>query len=425
MWDLFKRQVKLVMESPPASFDVLANAIATSYDAVIKIPPAGDLMNKNPVLAGNVLALETQLKLTFLQQSNSIEQLPIFDSFANGLVQYWGGCSLQPLYPPLIPVPGAIANILPVTQVLVSNPGPQISFPFTYEGLDNVDGFIDKFILLANLHLSFVSGYIFTTATFPGGVVGIGVGNWAGYSMTGNSELNGLDPSKYIADEEALKRLAEKFSGIISPEKLRQELQLSADELIASLPPPVGADGEAVFDGTPADLSKYDLTQGWIQIAKDFIARNEGFKETPKGSGISVAALDYTKPRLGYGTDRFFLPNGTIKEVEYGDSVDKPRALKMLELDIIERFYNRVVGSGGAPKIPLERWNELRDTQRAALISLAYNAGSLYRSHWEAVMAKDDTLTAQAISRSPIKAGGKVLEGLVRRRKEEAAMYLS
>jgi len=56
---------------------------------------------------------------------------------------------------------------------------------------------------------------------------------------------------------------------------------------------------------------------------------------------------------------------------------------------------------------------------------LAYNAGSLYSSHYTAVMAKDDTLTAQAISSAPIKAGGEVLPGLVRRRKEEAQLYLS
>ena len=233
-WDLFKRQVKLVMESPPASFEVLAYTIATAYDAVIKMPPAGDLMNKNPVLAGNVLALENQLKLTFLQQSNSIEQLPIFDSFANGLVQYWGGATLQPLFPPLIPVPGAVANILPVVQVIVTNPGPQILFPFTYEGLNNVDGFIDKFILLANLHLSFVSGLILTTATFPGGAVGIGVGNWTGYSMTGNLDLAGIDPSRFVADDAALARLAAKFRGIVNPSEIAADLQLAADNILAT-----------------------------------------------------------------------------------------------------------------------------------------------------------------------------------------------
>jgi hypothetical protein len=266
-WDLFKRQVKLVMESPPASFEVLAYTIATAYDAVIKMPPAGDLMNKNPVLSGNVLALENQLKLTFLQQSNSIQQLPIFDSFANGLVQYWGGATLQPLFPPLIPVPGAVANILPVVQVIVTNPGPQILFPFTYEGLNNVDGFIDKFILLANLHLSFVSGLILTTATFPGGAVGIGVGNWTGYSMTGNLDLGSIDPSKFVADDAALARLAAKFRGIVNPSEIAADLQLAADNILATTEA-LGAGGTGEGGGTEGialseSLSAYITDTPW------------------------------------------------------------------------------------------------------------------------------------------------------------------
>ncbi len=267
-WDLFKRQVKLVMETPPASFEILAYTIATAYDTVIKMPPAGDLMNKNPVLSGNVLALENQLKLTFLQQSNSVEQLPIFDSFANGLVQYWGGATLQPLFPPLIPVPGAVANILPVVQVIVTNPGPQILFPFTYEGLNNVDGFIDKFILLANLHLSFVSGLILTTATFPGGAVGIGIGNWTGYSMAGSLDLAGIDPSKFVADDAALARLAAKFSGIINPSEIAADLQLAADNILLTTEALGGGGGTGEGGGTEGialseSLSAYITDTPW------------------------------------------------------------------------------------------------------------------------------------------------------------------
>ena len=188
--------------------------------------------------------------------------------------------------------------------------------------------------------------------------------------MSGNSELNGLDPSKYIADQKALELLKQKFNNVIDPETLRQQLQSSADALISALPP-VSGDAAGIGEAFTPDLSKYDLTQGWIEIATQFISGKEGFKETPPGSGISVAANDYGRPRLGYGTDRFFLPDGRIKTVEYGDSVDKPRALAMLKLDIAERFYKRVVGNGDN-RIPVERWNELRDTQKAALISLAY-----------------------------------------------------
>jgi len=317
-WDLFKKQVKLVMETPPVSFEILAKTIATAYDAVIKLPPAGDLMNKNPVLAGNVLALENQLKLTFLQQSNSVEQLPLFDSFANGLVQYWGGTSLQPLYPPLIPVPGAITNILPVTQVIVTNPGPQITYPFTYEPLDNVDGFIDKFILLANLHLSFVSGFIFTTATFPGGVVGIGVGTWSGYSMTGNFDLGNIDTSKYIASEEALKRLAAKFSGIVNPSEIVADLQLAADELLSfTTVTNITESGEGgVSEGIVLNesLSKYITDTPWSAAFISYV-----MKKSDVPFPARAAHTQYLNALKNYSN--FTLLDPSVTNVQLGDLV--------------------------------------------------------------------------------------------------------
>lgn len=268
MWDIFKKQVKLVMESPPSSLDDVAKAIAVSYDTVIKLPPAGDIMNKNPVLAGNVVLLENLIKSALLQQSVSPIQLPILDAFQNALIAYWGGASLQPLFPPLIPVPGAISNLLPVVQVMVTNPGIQLSYPFTYEGLDNVDGFIDKFITIANLHLATVGGNIFTTAIFPGGVTAVGFTVWNGYSMTGNeADFQALNPLQFAADAQALERLKKLFSGTVEADALRQQLQLKADEAISSIGAMTGEGGaapSALSDSTSAFISDTPWSAAFI-----------------------------------------------------------------------------------------------------------------------------------------------------------------
>ena len=71
---------------------------------------AGDIFNRNPVELGNVQVLENIIKIAFLQQSVSFEQLPLINLIANGFIGYWSGATLSKLNTPLIPAPGAIAN---------------------------------------------------------------------------------------------------------------------------------------------------------------------------------------------------------------------------------------------------------------------------------------------------------------------------
>jgi GH24 family phage-related lysozyme (muramidase) len=340
--------------------------------------------------------------------------LPIINVIANGFVAYWGGASLQPLYPPVIPVPGAITNLLPVTQVLVTNPGIQVTIPFTYEGLDNVDGFLDKIITAANVHLSTVQGLIFTTAVFPGGVTGVGVGNWAGYSMTGNSvDFSQLDPNAFTQDAQVLENLRKRFSGLINPEELRAQLQAEADELISTIPP---AGGGALLSNETVDISSIDLSAGWVSIAAQFISKKEGFTET--------ASWDVNAYRLGYGTDKIIGSDGRIRTVVPGDVTTREAAIKMLEYEIVQRFKPRLVGNGDR-KITEEQFNNLSDGAKASLLSYVYNVGSLRVGIATAVRSGDTTLAAQLIKAGPTTGGGVVYPGLVKRRSEEAQLFLS
>lgn len=285
MWDIFKARVKRVMESPPFSSDDLAKEIAQAYDSVVKIPPAGDLMNKNPVQTGNVEALELKIRLVLTQQSSSPEQLDVINGIANGFIQYWAGATLQPLFPPLIPVPGAISNIIPVQQVLVTRTGIQTTIPFTYEGLDNVDGFIDKIILAANVHLQTVGGEIFTSAIFPGGITAVGVGVWTGYSVTGNPfDLSGIPLNALQTDPNKLAELKSKFGFLVDPAELDAALQAFADLQKISLPP---VEGGAVGDAIPPNSAQIITDTPWSAGFISTVMKKAGisFPSNPSHTG--------------------------------------------------------------------------------------------------------------------------------------------
>lgn len=168
------------------------------------------------------------------------------------------------------------------------------------------------------------------------------------------------------------------------------------------------------------NLSKLDgyITSDWPELAAKFISGNEGFS--------SKAKDDQGNFRLGYGTDELLLPDGTSRKVQAGDTVDQETAIRMLERDIRDRFYKRVVGSG-QNKISIEDFEELNNPQKAALISYTYNCGSLTTQIAAAIRAKNYVLAGKLIENGPRTgaADGKIYDGLVRRRAEEAVLFLA
>lgn len=433
MWVNFKNNVARVMKSSPLSYEILAKTIATEYDNALKLPPAGDLVARNSVDVGNVLLFENIIKTVFLRQSSSILQLDVINGIANGFVGYWSGATLKSINIPLIPAPGAILNTFVINNQCF-NPGIQTSIPFTYEGLYDVEPWIDKLIQAADLHLLTISGATYCNCLYPGGVSGVGLVPWNGFSVTGaDVDLSQLNPSGFVSDPAFLEKLNKSFSGLVNV----AELAASGSENLLKLQEEVssqtlaldGMGGEIVY----GNISGLDLSGEWVKICAAYVSKNEGFTE--------ISSWDVNAYRLGFGTDKILLENGTIKTVlptpDYykqtgekkvpppiGMQTTRERALKMLEHDLVNRFRPRVVGNK-EHQLTEDEWNKLSEPAKAALVSYAYNAGSLRVKIATAIKREDYSLAAQYIKEGPIKGGDVVYPGLIRRRAEESAMFTS
>jgi GH24 family phage-related lysozyme (muramidase) len=165
---------------------------------------------------------------------------------------------------------------------------------------------------------------------------------------------------------------------------------------------------------TSADLSSLNLTESWLTPAFNFIAAKEGF--------IEVARFDTNRFRGGYGSDIKVQANGEINSVTSTTTFTRQEGELTLKYNLI-RFKNGVIGQIGQ-----SRWEKLTDSQKAALVSYAYNAGAGALSTWNIAKAiitnQSASQIAQFIATGPVTAKGEVLKGLVTRRAEEAQLYL-
>jgi GH24 family phage-related lysozyme (muramidase) len=172
-------------------------------------------------------------------------------------------------------------------------------------------------------------------------------------------------------------------------------------------------------EGFQVNPSNLDLTGDWIDIAFALISKKEGFTPTAK--------WDVNKYRLGYGTDKILGSDGKIRQTRQTSPFETTTiedATTVLKFEIANTYKNRVVGSESY-QITETQWSSLSDPAKAALISYVYNVGSLRKGIASAIRTNDLTLAAQRIEEGPITGGGKVYPGLVKRRKEEAALFLS
>jgi GH24 family phage-related lysozyme (muramidase) len=171
--------------------------------------------------------------------------------------------------------------------------------------------------------------------------------------------------------------------------------------------------------GGVVNLGPLNLNADWISLASQFIAKNESFEDT--------ATDDEGTPRLGFGSDKIIDPiNGQLRDVIYGDTTTEGAALKVLQYEVSVSYKSRLVGNASY-KITEEDFNKLNDRQKAALISFVYNVGSLRQGIAQAVRSGNYTLAAEGILNGPVTGAktGKIYPGLVRRRKEEASLFLS
>ena len=170
------------------------------------------------------------------------------------------------------------------------------------------------------------------------------------------------------------------------------------------------------------DLGSLNLNQDWITIAFDFIAPKEGFLEKPK--------FDYTRIRAGYGSDIFVTADGKVLDVTASTVFTRADAERTLRYSIEGPYKKGVIGQIGQAK-----WDMLNNKQKAALVSYAYNAGAGALRTWGIRKAietnADSSQVAALITKGPITAKNintgvrETLQALVKRRQEEAKLYLS
>lgn len=139
------------------------------------------------------------------------------------------------------------------------------------------------------------------------------------------------------------------------------------------------------------------------QDALDIIKKFEGFSE----KAYPDPAHGWRVPTIGYGT---------TSGVKMGDTITKERAEELLREDVkrFEGYVDRLV------KVPLTQG------QFDALVSFTYNLGpgALEKSTLLKLLNRGDYQGAADQFPRWVNAGGKRLEGLVKRRAAERALFL-
>jgi len=159
-------------------------------------------------------------------------------------------------------------------------------------------------------------------------------------------------------------------------------------------------------------VENLQLSGDYRNRAFAFIASKEQFTE--------FATNDEGKKRLGYGTDKIF-DNGKLRDVRAGDRTT-PEAAKQVLIYQIQNDYEKRVISG----IGQSNFDKLNDNQKAALISFAYNVGSITSPIVTAIKQGKLEEAATQIQNGP-RTGQQsgFSKGLVIRREQEAALFLT
>jgi GH24 family phage-related lysozyme (muramidase) len=313
---------------------------------------------------------------------------------------------------------------------------------------ENTALIVDEFISYAVNHLNTIKGTISTISLYSAGpppspvqIPGPGILNWTGYFISPSTPSKELREDDFTPKEDAEQQesvLLKKDEGVpvgtteseidtqiedtfkvsVSIDDDIGELKLNSGKPFVSGFRGGGGGFSSGFTGAVnVDLGKLDLSADWITLSAQFIGKNEGFAK--------AAVNDEGTPRLGFGSDKILDPStGKIRDVVYGDVTTVDSALKVLQYEVSVSYKARLVGTGPR-QISEADFNALSNKQKAACMSFVYNCGSLRPNIAEAIRKKDFAAAANGLLNGPISGAstGKIYPGLVRRRKEEAAMF--
>ena len=160
----------------------------------------------------------------------------------------------------------------------------------------------------------------------------------------------------------------------------------------------------------PSSFSKLDTSGNYTEVAANYLAYKEGF--------LSKAEFDVTRYRGGFGTENKVLANGTVVKVTKDTTFTLEEAKRTLQYDLDKVFVPKIIN-----KIGKSNWDELKPTQKAALISYAYNTGNINDVMASNIKKKNFTAVSDALANGIATAKGKFLPGLGVRRKEEALLF--
>jgi GH24 family phage-related lysozyme (muramidase) len=163
----------------------------------------------------------------------------------------------------------------------------------------------------------------------------------------------------------------------------------------------------------------------WKLLTAELIRRIEAGGKLTKST---IGTYDENAYRAGYGSS-IVLRNGNPIKVQEGMVVTAAEAEDTLINYSIPKFSSQIINNLGQ-----QNWDKLNNNQKAALISLAYNAGpaifkvySYGKNITAAISNNDLTLAGNLIyDEGPVrgeKSG--YLTGLEKRRKEESILFLT
>ena len=158
------------------------------------------------------------------------------------------------------------------------------------------------------------------------------------------------------------------------------------------------------------------MSNDTYSFAAELLIKYEGFNRT--------AVFDVNAYRIGYGSDTITDASGNFRKVKKGDVTTEANALKDLTRRLKE-FENKVKKQVGP-----EFWDPLNYKVKAALISLAYNYGSITKQQIkDAIKTGNSEKIADAVINSTYNDNKSLSPGvrqaLRNRRKKEADIIRS
>ena len=179
-WSSFKSSMASVMSNWTFGNSMAgwAAKLTTEYDMAVKSGKTN--VTGIPLQQGQKSAMQSLLISELATQQLS-KSKTLLDICGPAVVAYWTGAKIMPI-PPGIPCPGTITNVS-VIVAPVTNPGHWTSIPNL--PCNNVNIWLDEFIMCAKLHMLTVSGLHNCISLYPGAPPPPGpcTEPWSGYTV--------------------------------------------------------------------------------------------------------------------------------------------------------------------------------------------------------------------------------------------------